>query len=97
MGTDEGREFSRAILGDEPTMDIDLARSDLMDAGSQLVREFPETGAIVLERTNMMPYAADLRQAFGLPIYSIYTFVSWFQAGLLPRIFDQRLIDHRAS
>lgn len=97
VGTDEGREFSRAILDDEPAMDIELARGDLMDAGSQLVRDYPETGAIVLECTNMMPYAADLRQAFGLPVYSIYTFVSWFQAGLLPRVFDPRLIDRRAS
>lgn len=97
VGTDDGREFSRAILDDELTLDVELARADLIDAGNRLVRDFPETGAIVLECTNMVPYAADLRQALGLPIYSIYSFVTWFQAGLMPRIFDQRLIDHRAS
>ncbi len=95
-GTDEGREFTRAILDDEPTLDVDLARGDLLDAGNQLIRDHPDVGAIVLECTNMTPYAADLRQALGLPIYSIYTFVTWFQAGLLPRTFDSRLIDHRA-
>lgn len=89
-GTDEGREFSRAILDDELTLDIDLARADLIDAGNQLIEDFPETGAIVLECTNMVPYAADLRQALGLPIFSIYSFVTWFQAGLRPRIFDPR-------
>lgn len=89
-GTDGGREFSRAILDDEPTLDIDLARADLIDAGNQLIEDFPETGAIVLECTNMVPYAADLRQALGLPIFSIYSFVTWFQAGLRPRIFDPR-------
>ncbi len=97
VGTDEGREFTHAILDDEPTLDVDLARADLIDAGNQLVRDFPEVGAIVLECTNMTPYAADLRQTLGLPIYSIYTFVTWFQAGLMPRVFDPRLIDHRAS
>jgi Asp/Glu/hydantoin racemase len=96
VGTDDGREFTHAILDDQPTLDVDLARGDLIDAGNQLVREYPEVGAIVLECTNMTPYAADLRQALGLPIYSIYTFVTWFQAGLMPRIFDPRLIDHRA-
>ncbi len=94
-GTDEGREFSRAILDDEPTMDVDLARADLIDAGHQLIKEFPETGAIVLECTNMVPYAADLRQTLGLPVYSIYSFVTWFQAGLMPRVFDPRLLDQR--
>ncbi len=96
-GTDEGREFTHAILDDQPTLDVDLARADLIDAGNQLVRDFPEIGAIVLECTNMTPYAADLRQTLGLPIYSIYTFVTWFQSGLLPRRFDPRLIDPRAS
>ncbi len=96
-GTDEGREFSRAILDDEPTLDIDLARSDLIDAGKQLIGDFPDTGAIVLECTNMVPFAADLRQTLGLPIFSIYSFVTWFQAGLTPRIFDPRLLDPRVS
>ncbi len=97
VGTDEGREFTHAILDDEPILDVDLARADLIDAGNQLVRDHPDIGAIVLECTNMTPYAADLRQTLGLPIYSIYSFVTWFQTGLMPRIFDPRLIDHRAS
>ncbi|MHA1572121.1 MAG: aspartate/glutamate racemase family protein, partial [Alphaproteobacteria bacterium] len=95
VGTDGGREFSRAILGDEAILDPDLARADLIDAGSQLVNAYPDTGAIVLECTNMVPYAADLREVLGLPVYSIYSFVSWFQAGLLPRAFERRLIDQR--
>lgn len=87
IGTDDGQEFTRAILNNEPTMDIELARADLMEAGNRLIREYPETGAIVLECTNMVPYAADLNRLLGLPIYSIYTFVTWFQSGLTPRSF----------
>jgi len=94
-GTDEGREFTRAILDNEPAMNVELARADLIDAARQLVRDFPETGAIVLECTNMVPYAADLRQLTGLPVYSIYSFITWFQAGLMPRVFDPRLVDQR--
>lgn len=96
IGTDEGREFSRAILDDEPALDVELARADLIDAGRQLVTAFPDTGAIVLECTNMVPYATDLRQTLGLPVYSIYSFVTWFQAGLRPRVFDPRLVDQGA-
>ncbi len=93
VGTDEGVEFSRAILDDEPAMNFALAREDLIDAGRELITEFPHTGAIVLECTNMVPYATELRQTFGLPVYSIYSFVTWFQSGLMPRVFDLRLVD----
>jgi hypothetical protein len=89
-GTDEGREFSRAILDDEPSLDIELARADLIDAGEKLIKDHPETGALVLECTNMVPYAADLSRVLGLPVYSIYSLVTWFQAGLTPRVFELR-------
>ena len=88
VGTENGREFTRVILEDEAQMNVDACRQDLLDAGAQLVREHPQVGAVVLECTNMGPYAADLRQTLGLPIFSIITFVSWFQSGLLPRRFS---------
>ena len=64
---------------------------------TRLVREHAGVGAIVLECTNMVPYAADLRQSLGLPVFSIYTFVQWFQSALLPRAFDPRLQDPRVG
>ena len=43
----------------------------------------------------MAPYAPALRQELGLPVFSIYSFVQWFQAGLMPRVFDPWLMDSR--
>ncbi len=95
VGTDAGEAFSRAILDDEPSLDVEAARRDLLAAGAELTGRHPDVGAILLECTNMMPYAADLRAATGLPVYSIYSFVQWFQAGLLPRRFPPGLDDPR--
>ena len=95
VGTDKGKEFSRAILNDEIELDVELSRVDLLEAGADLMRQYPETGAIVLECTNMVPYAADLRQAFNVPVFSIYSFISWFQSGLMPPVYDPRLVDPR--
>ncbi len=86
--TGAGSEFNRAILGNEPEMDIGKARSDNIDAALALQKDHPDLGAIVLECTNMVPYAADMAEATGLPVYSIETFVTWFQSGLSPRRFD---------
>jgi hypothetical protein len=35
----------------------------------------------------MVPFARALHQRLRLPVYDIYSFVSWFQAGLSPRAF----------
>lgn len=86
VGTTEGgREFTRAILGNENELDVDLARQDNIEAARELRFRHPDLGAIVLECTNMVPYAADIRAATGLPVFSIETFVRWFQAALVPR------------
>jgi Asp/Glu/hydantoin racemase len=91
IGTTEGgREFTRAILDNELYLDVDAARLDNVDAALKLQADNPELGAIVLECTNMIPYAADIRQATGLPVFSIETFVRWFQASLVPTRFDMR-------
>lgn len=95
VGTEGGREFTRAILGNELTLDTEMSRLDLLDAGRTLLQAHPDIGAIVLECTNMVPYAADLRRAFGVPVFSIYSFVLWFQSGLMPRAYDTRLMDPR--
>ncbi len=82
--TEDGQEFTRAILGNEMSLNVEKARTDNVEAAIALQSNHPDLGAIVLECTNMCPYAADIRQATGLPVFSIVTFVSWFQAGLLP-------------
>ena len=83
------------ILGDKLDIDFQACRLDMIDAGRAMVERHPEVGAIVLECTNMVPYARDIRRVTGLPVFSIHSFVSWFQAGLLPRGFPLELDDPR--
>ncbi|MGV6804696.1 MAG: aspartate/glutamate racemase family protein [Ruegeria sp.] len=88
IGTTEGgQEFTRAILGNELSLNVDKARADNVEAAIALKSENPDMGAIVLECTNMCPYAQDIQHATGLPVFSIVTFVNWFQAGLSPAKF----------
>ncbi|MEM8971377.1 MAG: aspartate/glutamate racemase family protein [Pseudomonadota bacterium] len=80
-------EFATKIIGNATSMDIDQCRIDLLRAGQTIMEKHPNTGAIVLECTNMVPYAPDMQHVLGIPVYSIYSFILWFQAGLLPRQF----------
>lgn len=85
--TESGKEFTRVILNDENELDVELARRDNIDAALELVSKHRDIGAIVLECTNMTPYAADIRDATGLPVFSMVSFVNWFQTSLQPRIY----------
>lgn len=82
--TEHGQEFTRVIIGNETKLDVEAARKDNIEAAISLKNDNPNLGAIVLECTNMTPYAADIRDATGLPVFSIYNFICWFQASLKP-------------
>ena len=85
-GTEGGREFFRVLIrAESEDMDVALAQADVLDAGADLVRRHPEVGAVVLECTNMPPYAATLQDVIRRPVYDIYSMVTWFMAGLRPR------------
>ena len=88
VGTTEGlREFTRVLLDNEPEMDVAAALADNVEAARALHAANPDLGAIVLECTNMPPYAAALSAALGRPVYDAYSLLSWFHAGLRPRRF----------
>jgi Asp/Glu/hydantoin racemase len=85
VGTEGGREFTRAIIGDELEFDPAAAERDILDAGETLLREHDNIGAVVLECTNMGPFARALSDHLNLPVFDIVSFVTWFHAGLSPR------------
>ena len=87
-GTEDGQEFFRVlILGEKQDMDIALAAQDILSAARRLTAENPDIGAIVLECTNMPPYAHAVRETLGIPVYDIYSLITWLHAGLRPRDF----------
>ena len=91
IGTTECRaHFTEAILGNSPELDPAAAEADNVAAAEDLVAEHPDTGAIVLECTNMTPYAAAVRNATGLPVFSQVSFVNWFQSALSPPDWPRR-------
>ncbi|MDR3534921.1 MAG: aspartate/glutamate racemase family protein [Acetobacteraceae bacterium] len=88
VGTEDGREFFRVLIrGEKQDMDVALAARDVLDAGRTLMARHPDVGAIVLECTNMPPYAHALRETLGVPVFDIYSLITWWHAGLRPRDF----------
>ncbi len=86
--TEDGTHFTHAILDNAPELDVEAARQDNVEAARAMLADHPDLGALVLECTNMTPYASDIRAATGLPVFSMHSFVSWFQSGLAPPRFD---------
>jgi hypothetical protein len=87
-GLEQGTELYRVLVaGEKDDIDSLAAQRDVLEAGRRLLAGHPEVAAIVLECTNLPPYAAVLQATSGLPVYDVHSMVTWLHAGLRPRKF----------
>lgn len=88
-GLEGEKEFTRVLLDDELVLDVDAARAEHVRVARRLAAEHPDLGAIVLECTNMPPYAGDIQLETGLPVFDIVSLVTMVHgalaAGIGPR------------
>ena len=88
LGTEDEKEFSRAILDDEMELDVEQSQKDLIRIARCLKEDHPEVGAIVLECTNMPPYAAAIQREVNLPVFDIYTLVNMVYQAVVRKEFQ---------
>ncbi len=78
----DGGHFSRTILDNRTTLDTTLAEQEMVAAARALCAAHPEVDSIVLECTNMPPYAEAIELATGIKVVSILTAIDTLQASL---------------
>jgi Asp/Glu/hydantoin racemase len=81
-GLETEREFTRVLLGNQLTLDVDAARREHIRVAQRLCAEHPAVGALVLECTNMPPYRGDIQAATGLAVFDIVHLVQMVHTAL---------------
>jgi len=71
QGVDPEGEFARAILGNRGEMDLARAQADVVSAALALKKRAPHLRSVVLECTNMPPYAQAVHEATGFRLFSL--------------------------
>jgi hypothetical protein len=72
-GITPGSALHTTLLEDRSTLDVADAERQVVAAGQRLLARHPALQALVLECTNLPPYAGALRRATGLPVHDILT------------------------
>ena len=74
-GIAAGCAFQQTLLHDLPTLDTDDALLQVVGAAQRLLARNPTLTDIVLECTNMPPYAEAVRRASGVRVHDITTLI----------------------
>jgi Asp/Glu/hydantoin racemase len=84
-GLEHADALYEPIIGNHGPLNVDAAEAQVVEAAQTLVADHPDVGALVLECTNLPPYAAAIQAATGLPVWDVISLVRWVHAGLRQR------------
>lgn len=79
-GLEDKPNFRGPILDETDTLDSDKIEAEVVETAEKLVGEHPEIGALLLECSNLPPYAAAVAEATGLPVFDFVTMIDHVRA-----------------
>jgi len=83
-GMEDQEEFRTSVLEEKGTLDSDRIERELVGVTERMVRENPEVAAIVLECSDLPPYAAAVHEATGRPVFDFITMIRYVHSALVP-------------
>lgn len=81
-GMEEQDEFRTSILEEKGTLDSDLIEKEVTGVARTMVKENPEIGAILLECSDLPPYAAAVQNAVDLPVFDFITMINHYHSAI---------------
>ncbi len=91
IGMETAQEFTDVFIEGKRDIDIDKCRREMVAAALQLIDTHTDVGAIILECTNMPPYAQDIQAAVQLPVFDVVTLINYAYAAVVQQGFLQCL------
>ena len=81
-------EHLSCVVTMKGSFDNGIARKEVVQAALELVQSDPAIGAILLECSDMPPYASDIQRAVGLPVYDFITLIRFLHNATTQRPYQ---------
>lgn len=82
IGPDDNGELKKLVRDGAKYNHVGI-EEELVASARDSVKQHPDMGALVLECTQMAPFAEAIQKAVKLPVYDVYTMGCWFYSGLV--------------
>lgn len=86
-GAQDLPEFRKSIIELRGPFNSHKIEQELVEFAKQLISDNPDTGAILLECSDMPPYAWAIQNAVRLPVFDFTTLINWVYSAVVCRPF----------
>ena len=87
-GLEEEPEFRSAIVEGRGTLDSHQVESEVAGVARRMCSDHPEVASILLECSDIPPYAKAVQDATGRPVWDFITLINWIYDGVVKRRFE---------
>jgi Asp/Glu/hydantoin racemase len=84
-------EFREAVLKEKGTLDSAKVEREVVEVARGLISQHPEVRSILLECSDLPPYAAAIQEACGKPIFDFITMIDYVHGSLHRRPYHGRM------
>ncbi|MCX7614570.1 MAG: aspartate/glutamate racemase family protein, partial [Clostridiales bacterium] len=86
-GAQDTKEFS-AVVDNRGNFNNAVAREEIVGLAKDMMSENPDIGAILLECSDMPPYAAYIQEAVQSPIFDFITLIKWLHNATMQKPYS---------
>jgi len=88
-GLEPSKEFYACFMGGTRTFfDVDILRKEVVDIAISFKDKNPDIGALLLECSDLPPFAADIQEATNLPVFDFVTFVNFMYQSVVQKRYN---------
>ena len=88
-GMDNSKEYNAVHLGGKSIeKDVDQLGIDVVAAVQMAIKADASVGAVLIECTNLPPFAADIQQATGLPVFDQISYINMLYRAVVPQRYN---------
>lgn len=88
LGMEETENFYGAFVTETGFIDTDIAKNEVVSQAKKLVSSDPSIKAILLECSNLPPFAYAVQEAVGLPVFDFNTMINHVFSSLEQRPYE---------
>lgn len=88
QGLDHMPHFNEVILQEKGVLDEDRLREEVVRVATETVTAHPSIGAVLLECSDLPPYARAVHEATGLPVFDWAGFIRYVHDATTPRAYS---------
>lgn len=91
-GMKEDAVFPTVFIGNNPELNVDVLNVEITEMSKEVIEEYPNIGAIVLECTNMGPFSSLIANTTGVPVFGINNLLELMYFSVRPKQYKEGIL-----